>query len=349
MGNANFKVFQASAGAGKTFTLIKEYLKLCLANKGAVTNFRNILAITFTNAAANDMKAKIVKTLREIIDSKEIDPKSMEAKLMEELGISDADLKSNAQTLMTHIMHDYSNFCVSTIDSFVQKLSRSFAHDLGLPSQYSVSIDTDEVAETITEQLGLRISDQDGFLTRLLVDFSNNQFDSQRSTALENQLAEFVAKLMTEKAYQKDENNNIKNYSQYKQTLDFLEGKMRCFEQDIKKHLDGFMRLEKQFGLKDEDYSYGSGGFISYVRKLSAKVYEKPGARFNGVLEKGNCFSKDGEKKLGKTQVETINSALLPVLNAINDEVVKGMGQFLFYKTQKDLLYLYALRAQIRM
>ena len=349
MKNANFKVFQASAGAGKTFTLIKEYLKLCLANKGAVANYRNILAITFTNAAANDMKAKIVKTLREIIDSEKVKPKSMEAILMDELGISDAELKSNAQSLMTHIMHDYSSFCVSTIDAFVQKLSRSFAHDLGLPSQYSVSIDTDEVAETITEQLGLRITDQDDFLTRLLVDFSNNQFDSQRSTAIESQLSDFIAKLMTEKAYQKDENNNIKNYSQYKETLDFLNGKTRGFEQDIQPNLEDFTRLEKQFGLRDELYAYGKNGFISYIRKLSSKTYEQPSARFNGVLEKGNCFSKEGEKQLGKTQVETINAALLPVLQALKDSIEKGLGEFLFYKTQRDLLYLYALRAQIRM
>lgn len=345
----NFKVFQASAGAGKTFTLIKEYLKLCLANKGAVSNFRNILAITFTNAAANDMKAKIVKTLCEIIDSEKVNSNSMEAILMEELGISNAEQKSNAQSLMTRIMHDYSSFCVSTIDAFVQKLSRSFAHDLGLPSQYSVSIDTDEVAETITEQLGLRISDQDDFLTRLLVDFSNNQFDSQRSTDLESQLSDFVAKLMTEKAYQKDENNNIKNYSQYKQTLDFLNVKTRGFEQSIQQHLDDFMRLERQYGLRDEFYAYGRNGFISYIRKLSAKVYEQPSPRFNGVLEKRTCFSKEGEKQLGKAQIDTINAALLPVLQAMKDDIEKGLGAFLFYKTQKDLLYLYALRVQIRM
>lgn len=349
MKSANFKVFQASAGAGKTFTLIKEYLKLCLANKGAVSNFRNILAITFTNAAANDMKAKIVKTLREIIDSEKVDPKSMEAKLIEELGISDAELKSNTQSLMTHIMHDYSSFCVSTIDAFVQKLSRSFAHDLGLPSQYSVSIDTDEVAETITEQLGLRISDQDDFLTRLLVDFSNNQFDSQRSTAIENQLSDFIAKLMTEKAYQKEGNNSIKNYSQYKQTIDFLNDKTRDFERDIQEHLDDFGQLERQYGLRDEFYAYGRNGFISYIRKLSAKTYEQPSSRFNGVLEKGNCFSKEGEKQLGKSQVDVINAALLPVLQAMKDDIEKGLGAFLFYKTQRDLLYLYALRAQIRM
>ena len=347
--DANFKVFQASAGAGKTFTLIKEYLKLCLGSEGAVANFRNILAITFTNAAANEMKAKIVKTLREIIDSKEVDPKSMEAKLIEELGVSDDELKRNAQSLMTRIMHDYSSFCVSTIDAFVQKLSRSFAHDLGLPSQYAVSIDTDEVAETITEQLGLRISDQKDYLTRLLIDFSNNQFDNQRYTPVEAQLSEFITKLMTEKAYQKDGSNNIQDEAQYKQTLGFLNGKTRGFEQGLKTLLDDFVRLEQTYGLSDDQYSYGKNGFISYVRKLMNKGYELPSSRFDGVLEKRNCFSKEGEKQLGKSRADEINAALLPVLDSIKAFVEDGLGEFLFYKAQRDLLYLYALRTQIRM
>ena len=346
---SNFKVFQASAGAGKTFTLIKEYLKLCLGSEGAVANFRNILAITFTNAAANEMKAKIVKTLREIIDSKEVDPKSMEAKLIEELAISDEDLKRNAQNLMTRIMHDYSSFCVSTIDAFVQKLSRSFAHDLGLPSQYAVSIDTDEVAETITENLGLRISDQEDYLTRLLVDFSNNQFDNQRYTPIEIQLTEFVAKLMTEKAYQKDGSNSIQNAAQYKQTLDFLNGKTRGFEHGLKSLLDDFGRIETAYGLIDEYYSYGKNGFVSCLRKLSKKEYGQPSPRFNAVLEKRNCFSKEGEKQLGKPRTDAINAELLPILESIKALVQSGLGEFLFYRSQRDLLYLYALRAQIRM
>ena len=346
---SNFKVFQASAGAGKTFTLIKEYLKLCLGSEGAVANFRNILAITFTNAAANEMKAKIVKTLREIIDSKEVDPKSMEAKLIEELDISDDELKRNAQNLMTRIMHDYSSFCVSTIDAFVQKLSRSFTHDLGLPNQYAVSIDTDEVAETITENLGLRISDQEDYLTRLLVDFSNNQFDNQRYTPIEIQLTEFVAKLMTEKAYQKDGSNNIQNATQYKQTLDFLNSKTRGFEQGLKSLLDDFGRLETAYGLSDEYYSYGKNGFVSYLRKLSNAEYGQPSTRFATVLEKRNCFSKEGEKQLGKSRADAINADLLPILESIRASVQNGLGEFLFYRSQRDLLYLYALRALIRM
>ena len=51
----NFKVYQASAGSGKTYTIVKEYLKLCLGSERQVDNFRHILAITFTNASANDI------------------------------------------------------------------------------------------------------------------------------------------------------------------------------------------------------------------------------------------------------------------------------------------------------
>ena len=346
---ADFKVFQASAGAGKTFTLIKEYLKLCLKEEGTVAHFKNILAITFTNAAANEMKAKIVNTLCEIIESKALDPHSMEAKLVEELEISDAELKRNAHSLMTCIMHDYSSFCVSTIDAFVQKLSRSFAHDLGLPNQYTVSIDTDEIAEVITQNIGLRLSDQSDYLTRLLIDFSNNQFDNQRSTAIESQLSDFVKKLMTEKAYQKDENNTIQNAQQYRQALDFLNARTYPFEQKIKAFVDDFKAIEGRYGLCDTSYSYGKNGFISFIRKLSNRIYEKPNTRFNTMLEKGNCFSTEAEKKMGKSQTEAINLELLPILKALDDYYEKALGPFLFYRSQRDLLYLYALRTQIRM
>ena len=222
MKNKNFKVFQASAGSGKTYTIVKEYLKLCLSSAQQVENFRHILAITFTNASANDMKAKIVSQLCEIIESKEVKEHTMEADLIAELGISDEELKCNAQSLMTRIMHDYSSFCVSTIDAFVLRLSRTFAHDLGLPSQYTVSIDNDDIAQTITENIGLQISEDNPFIIKLLQDFSSDRFSNEKSINLANQLHDFVKKLMQEKAYQKAGSNNIQNLPQYKQSLDFI-------------------------------------------------------------------------------------------------------------------------------
>ena len=346
--SAEFKVFQASAGSGKTYTIIKEYLKLCLQSEAHVANFRHILAITFTNAAANEMKAKIVKSLNEIISSKTLEPGTMEADLVAELGISDLELKRNAQCLMTCIMHDYSSFCVSTIDAFVQKLSRSFAHDLGLPNQYSVSIDSDEVAETIVANLGLQIGADNAFLTRLLEDFSENQFDNERSNALEGQLADFIGKLLTEKAYQMDENSNIQNETQYRQTLDYLSARITLFEQRVKAFIDDFQAFEKQHGFDDTCYSYGKAGFVSFLRKLADKKYEMPGNRFYSAMEKKSFFSKDTEKQLGKGQVNALSEALFAIFEPLITFFETEFGKYLFYKSQRDLLYLYALRAQIR-
>ncbi len=338
--DAYFKVYQASAGAGKTFTLIKEYLKLCLADKSAVTNYRNILAITFTNAAANEMKEKIVKALCEIIDSTAVDPDSMEAKLILELGINDSELKSNAQSLMTCIMHDYSSFCVSTIDAFVQKLSRSFAYDLGLPGQYTVSIDTEEVAEAVTENIGLRISDKDDYLTSILVDFSNNQFDNERSTAIEKQLAEFVTKLTQEKAYQEEENNNIKDADQYKQTLDFLNDRLVVFENAIKSFVEDFRAVEHKYDLTVNDYWQKKSGVEAFIGKLEKKEYIQPNSYFHTAIEKRKCLSDTS-----KTEV---NEALLKILGPLETYYREEHGKFLFFKSQRNLLYLYALRTQIR-
>jgi ATP-dependent exoDNAse (exonuclease V) beta subunit len=343
---ANFQVFQASAGSGKTYTIVKEYLKLCLGSEQQVDNFRHILAITFTNASANDMKAKIVKQLHEIVA--EETPNSMAVELVDELGISEAELKRNAQLLLTRIIHDYSSFCVSTIDAFVQKLSRAFAHDLGLPSQYTVSIDTKEVADTIVENIGLEIGDDNPFLVQLLMDFSENRFANQKTNNLEYQLTEFVEKLTSEKAYQKEENNNIKNSAQYRQTLDFLNDKMRDFEREVKAYVEQFKAIEQRYHLGIEDFAHGKVGFVSFMNKLADRIYEAPGTRFRTVAETGKWYSAEAKKRFQTADLEQIGNEIQNVLTPLLDCCDKRLGQFLFYKSQRDLLYLYALRMKIR-
>ena len=345
--NTNFKVFQASAGAGKTFTLIKEYLKLCLRKGASGSTYKTILAITFTNAAANEMKDKIVKELMGII--READETDMEKALLDELGVSDDELKGSAQRLLTSIIHDYSNFSVCTIDAFVQKLSRAFAHDLGLPNQYTVSIDNDEIAEAVIENIGQRIGKDDAFLTQLLTDFSDNLYDQQRSTDLQKPLGEFVKKLLTEKAYQREEKNNVTNQKQYEQTLHYLKDMMRNFEESIQQAVSRFKALMGQYGLAEADFSYGASGFMGFLNKLANRNYEPLSSRFLTVVEKGECFSAASIKRLGKPVTAEMNEALLPVLVELKAFYEAEYGKYLFYKTQRDTLYLYALRTQIRL
>lgn len=338
--NANFQVFQASAGSGKTFTIVKEYLKLCLGSEGQTDNFRHILAITFTNASANDMKAKIVNQLREIIESETFEPDSMSVILMKELKLSEAELRRNAQLLLTHIIHDYSSFCVSTIDAFVQKLSRAFANDLGLPSQYTVSIDNEEIAETVTNNIGMQIGEENPFLVQLLNDFSENQFANERSKSLQTELSDFIKKLMSEKAYQREENNQLNDEVQYKQTLVFLNDKIREFEKKIKAFVDDYRVVEQRYGIQTEDYWQKKSGVGSFINRLAKKDFSKPNSYFYTAIDKRKCLSD-----LSKQEA---NEALLAILEPLGTFYDKELGKYLFFKSQRDLLYLYALRAKIK-
>ena len=58
----SFKIYNASAGSGKTYTLTKEYLKILLKAPNN-DKYRRILAITFTNKAVEEMKSRIVESL----------------------------------------------------------------------------------------------------------------------------------------------------------------------------------------------------------------------------------------------------------------------------------------------
>jgi ATP-dependent exoDNAse (exonuclease V) beta subunit len=61
--NPAFSIYDASAGSGKTFTLVKEYLKIILTSEKMMRI--KILAITFTNKAVGEMKSRVVETLSE--------------------------------------------------------------------------------------------------------------------------------------------------------------------------------------------------------------------------------------------------------------------------------------------
>ena len=339
--NANFKVYQASAGSGKTFTLIKEYLKLCLKDRSSVANYQSILAITFTNAAANEMKEKIVNNLCEIAGVKTAKREDMKQTLLKELDITEAELESNAQALLTCIIHDYSNFCVSTIDAFVQKLSRSFAHDLGLPSQYTVSIDKDEVAEAIVENIGLRINENDEYLTQLLVDFSENKFNKEQRNSIENELSDFVKELLKEKSYKTEDQNQISNADEYKKTLKYLSDKTGYFERSIASYTHQFREVEQRFGLRTEDYWYSNSGVLGFIVKLENKNYEYPiPKRFVTALSNRQC--------LGDETRTAANDALLAVLDPLKAFFEAEYPKYVFYNAQHNLVFLYALRVQIR-
>ena len=136
--SSSYTIYNASAGAGKTYSLAKSYLRIILASKNPEL-FRNLLAITFTNKAVFEMKNRIIEYLTLFSDDKSISqPDTMFSQLCEELKIAPMELKLRSEMVLKHILHNYAAFNISTIDGFNHQLIRNFAFDLHLNQFFEV-------------------------------------------------------------------------------------------------------------------------------------------------------------------------------------------------------------------
>ena len=132
------KILKASAGSGKTYRLSHTYLDLLLKN-WASNPYRHILAVTFTNKATGEMKARILRDLAELAKT---DPR--------------------ARTLLTELLHDYGAFAISTIDRFFQQALKAFSREIGQYADYQVELDKDSliaeamdrILDSLTEDSG---------------------------------------------------------------------------------------------------------------------------------------------------------------------------------------------------
>jgi ATP-dependent exoDNAse (exonuclease V) beta subunit len=134
--NAALLVLNASAGSGKTYSLVKQYMKMVLADSANVLQFSQIIAMTFTNKASLEMKTRILKALDELSHPLIYGKKSEEyaEELALEMGISAADVHTRARKVLKNVLHRYEDLFVMTIDKFNLRLIRSFSRDLDLPN-----------------------------------------------------------------------------------------------------------------------------------------------------------------------------------------------------------------------
>ena len=153
MSASTFNIYNASAGSGKTFTLVKDYLKIVLTSKEFLPH-RHVLAITFTNKAVDEMKTRIVEALMTFAAPSilsQSDP--LFEQVVSELGSSPKEIHLKSKQLLSKILHNYAAFDISTIDKFTQKLIRTFAFDLKLPMNFEVELDTDLLLQKAVSRL----------------------------------------------------------------------------------------------------------------------------------------------------------------------------------------------------
>jgi ATP-dependent exoDNAse (exonuclease V) beta subunit len=191
---SSFNIYNASAGSGKTFTLVKDYLKIVLTSKKFLPH-RHVLAITFTNKAVDEMKTRIVDALMKFAAPSilsQSDP--LFEQVVSELGTSQKEIHLKSKQLLSKILHNYAAFDISTIDKFTQKLIRTFAFDLKLPMNFEVELDTDFLLQKAVSRL-LSKTGKNKALTKVLVEFAIEKADDDKSWNIALDLAK-TAKLL---------------------------------------------------------------------------------------------------------------------------------------------------------
>jgi len=218
-----FSVYDASAGSGKTYTLVKEYLKIILTSPKEDA-YRSILAITFTNKAVHEMKSRIVGSLSEFAkDSRSEKAESLMRHIASETNLSVLDIAQKSKNIIRHIIHNYAAFDISTIDKFTHRVIRTFAHDLNLPTTFDVSLDTENLLAEAVDAL-IAQAGENATLTDLLVDFTMEKTDDDKSWDVSRDIVE------TGRLILNDNNRNELVHFKGKEIPEFLRIKAQLSE-----------------------------------------------------------------------------------------------------------------------
>lgn len=324
--NNSFLIYNASAGSGKTFTLVKSYLAILLKANSS-THFKNILAITFTNKAAGDMKSRILDALKQFSSTTILDnPSELFKQLCKELNLNANQVHKKSKTILDSILHNYASFDISTIDSLTHKIIRTFAYDLKLPLNFEVELDTERVLIESVDRL-ISKAGTDKVLTKLLVDFAIEKADDDKSWDVSYDFNK-ISKLLT------NENDvpflkglEDKTRQDFKLIKDAVGQKIIHIEHSISEKAEAVLNLISECGLDFNDFSRGS--LPKHFEKLAQKNYNVSlDLKWQDDIEHGDLYPR----KVSSEVAQTI-SEIQPELAAHFNDTKRQIYLYKFLKS----------------
>lgn len=285
----SYTVINASAGSGKTYALVQRLLMICLRYPNQHQSIRNILALTFTNKAANEMKERILSWLnkftadnyRENNDLKNIQ-KAFEN---EGLKITIDELHHRSKKLLDYILHNYSTLNIGTIDRFNSRLVRSFSYELGLAKNFNLEIDAEpfliEAVDKMLDQIGENENISNSFMDYVDYSLENNERINLNKN-LYDSAKEFVKDIHYEHLKDNKEFDD-ENYENIKNTLrkEITSNKKQSLELALQS-----IELFKSRNIEIEDFAQGKNGIGGFFPKV-VDFYQKkrPGFPFPTTSE----------------------------------------------------------------
>lgn len=335
-------VYKASAGSGKTYQLVIEYLKLLLQNP---YNYKHILAVTFTNKATSEMKGRILEYLNAI--AKGVDSAYLET-LKSELNFSDELIRHKAQQVLKNILHDYSHFSVSTIDSFTQRVIKAFNRELGILPSFSLELDSNMILEEAVDRLLSKI-DNDKKLLEWLVRFSEEKIADNKSQRIEKNIISLGQELFKEKFQlffpeTKNSPYTRENIEDFKNELGKI---IALFETTLKNKGKDAIQIIDSNGFTVSDFSYNVSGVAGFLLNLSEKRIKTPGSRILSALDSVEKWYNKTHKQTAELQL-LVKNHLQPLLIEIIDYYNKESVSYFSAKVVNEQLRILGILTDLK-
>ncbi len=340
-----FTIYNASAGSGKTFTLVKAYLKLLFASNNLYL-FKNILAITFTNKAVAEMKGRIIEMLQAFSDKAILEtPNSMFTAIAQELEMQPETLHQKANNLLNAIVHNYAAFDISTIDGFTHKLIRTFAHDLKQPLNFEVELDIDTLLNEAVDSL-IAKAGTDTELTNVLIEFAIEKADDDKSWDVSYDFNKVAKRLVNENDIPFIETLKDKTFDDFKTLKTQLKKAILTTENTLVNKAENALNLIEEAGLEHNDFS---GSYLpKYFQKLTKHDFDiNFEAKWQDDIETATLYPKRVSGDVASV-INQIQPQLAAAFNNCKQAIFKLKFLKNIYKNTTPLSVLNAINNELR-
>jgi ATP-dependent helicase/nuclease subunit A len=338
---SKLSIVRASAGSGKTHKITGEFLKLLY---GDTDNFRHILAVTFTNKATEEMKTRIISELHKLGSGKYSDYLEI---LKKSTGYNERNVRTKSDTILKRILHNYSRFSVSTIDSFFQKIIRSFTREIGIQSGFTIELDTDRVLEEAINRLFLEANNNLP-LREWLVSFAINRTEEGRNWNFKKDISDLGKQVFKEefKEYSDKIAGKLNNKEFLKSYLSDLYKIKNYFENTLSEKGKRGLELISSCSLAIDDFIYKLHGPAGYFDKLARGDFQAPGNRILAALnspDKWYAKSSTMKGRIEKAVANGLNELMVEVVDFFNN----NYSDYLTSKTIRTNIYTLGILSDI--
>ncbi|MDR6923261.1 ATP-dependent exoDNAse (exonuclease V) beta subunit [Chryseobacterium sp. 2987] len=338
----SYTVINASAGSGKTYALVQRLLMICLRYPNQQQSIRNILALTFTNKAANEMKERILSWLGNFTADNFADNADLKniqlAFEAEGLKITIDELHIRSKKLLDYVLHNYSTLNIGTIDRFNSRLVRSFSYELGLAKNFNLEIEAEpfliEAVDKMLDQIG-----ENDVISNSFMDYVDYSLENNERINLNKNLYDSAKEFVKDIHYEHLKSNkdfDDTNYENIKNTLrkEIVQNKKKSAEL-----AEESVKLFRSRNIEIEDFAQGKNGIGGFFTKVIDFYQQKrPGFPFPTTQEESvvNNYRKGASSKSKNKE---------PEIFEILDQLLANRMQLilLYIETQKKEKILSAL------